>query len=530
MFTTMSRRLVGVLAALALALGLPGQPQADAAQKYSAPTRLRATAVAGTEARLAWRDVSGAPQYRVRYSTSKRMTHSRYLRTDTNTASLTGLTPGRTYYVRVKVTSAGGTSLSTYSTKLALRTPTARKRTYLSPTGLVIVPTGGATLQVSWNQGSAAAYRVSWADNKAMTGATTARVTGTSYVITALAALTRYYVRVKAVDASSGSTRSAYTSPVRSSTLTADSASIRVASYNVRCVNCTPGPTWYERRDAVVQTILGQDVDVVGLQEASQAKLRADNGAGDKIDQAQFEDLIQRLGSPYKLTNTKRYNCVRAKRSSNCVYADQGASDGTKIVYNSDRLTLLDAGSQTLTRLSEGNNRFVAWAVFRHKASGKEFLFADTHLEYLKGEEFYQLRIQQTKEVLAAVAAHNRGLPSYIVGDFNSTKWTDPDNAPRSTVLAAGFVDPLGNIDGTHAVEGAIVGHRIRTNYHSWNDFAEVARHTDHVNGSYLDYIFTSTGIEVPEWETVVNVDPEDRFIGTIPSDHNMIRATTVLR
>ena len=50
-----------------------------------------------------------------------------------------------------------------------------------------------------------------------------------------------------------------------------------------------------------------------------------------------------------------------------------------------------------------------------------------------------------------------------------------------------------------------------------------------YTNGTYLDYMWVTPGIEVPEWETVVNVDSNNNFIGQIPSVHNMVRATTRL-
>jgi hypothetical protein len=35
--------------------------------------------------------------------------------------------------------------------------------------------------------------------------------------------------------------------------------------------------------------------------------------------------------------------------------------------------------------------------------------------------------------------------------------------------------------------------------------------------------------MRVAEWETVARLDRSGRFIGTIPSDHNMIRLTVYL-
>ncbi|MCB0912165.1 MAG: hypothetical protein KDB60_11180 [Propionibacteriaceae bacterium] len=317
------------------------------------------------------------------------------------------------------------------------------------------------------------------------------------------------------------------------------SATIRVASYNVKCANCKGGKSWYTRRGAVVRTILGQNVDVIGIQEASQGWLKGKHG---KIDLSQFEDLVNRLGAPYALANTARNNCVNPDSPRNCVYADQGASQGTKIIYNTSTLTLVSQGSQALSYISGADNdRYVAWAIFQDKASGKRFFFANTHLEPRKGARYYELRQNQTREVLAVVSARSQGLPSYVVGDFNSYKWSRVndsksrsvarDNAPRRIMLdQGGFIDPLGNFDASmYTTQAAIVGNRIHTNFDSWNDYKRKAKHDDYVNGTYLDYIFTSPGIKVPEWETVVRINKKNKFIGTIPSDHNMVRATTVI-
>ena len=64
----------------------------------------------------------------------------------------------------------------------------------------------------------------------------------------------------------------------------------------------------------------------------------------------------------------------------------------------------------------------------------------------------------------------------------------------------------------------------------SWNDFQRKVRIADSgwVNGSNLDYILT-TRMRVSEWETAVAMDANGNFIGRIPSDHNLIRATVHL-
>lgn len=305
-------------------------------------------------------------------------------------------------------------------------------------------------------------------------------------------------------------------------------AEITVASYNVesktRDADTHP---WEQRRDAVASTIKSQAPDVIGLQEASQGKFEG-------VDLSQAEDLVNRMGSPYKLANTARYNCENAKSPYMCVPMYRGASNSQKIAYNSDTVEVLGKGSvktvSLKTRFEE--ERYVEWALFRHLDSGKQFFFVNVHLDPGKDKNTIDIRKKQMDQILAMIAEKNPGkLPTYIVGDFNSHKWTEGGNLPYDRMLSSGYVDPLGNsYMSTKTTEGATVKNRINTQFSSFNGWDRIAPQKAFVNGIYLDYIFTSKGIEVPEWETVVNVDKNGRFVGTIPSDHNMLRATTVIK
>ena len=506
------------------------------------PTGLKVTATAREVAALAWSAVAGAERYRIQYATSASLSPANYVRVSGATAEIRGLTAGKSYYFRIRVITPQGGNLSPYSSAVSAKTPTSTSATYLPPTALRIDPTGSNKASVAWSsRGPGLTYELDYASNAAFTGADTLLSSATSVTLTGLTAGTTYWTRVRVVRVSDGQRlpHSGYASVATARTPASAPSALKVASYNIKCTNCYSAVanegTWYQRRAAVVDTILGQKLDVVGIQEASQAWLKAADGTGSPINLSQFEDLVNRLGGPDKLTDPDRNNCVKSTTPTKCVYKDQGASQGTKIIYNSTALTLIDKGSKRLSEVDAGSNdRYVAWAILEQKSSGKRFFFANTHLEPVADSvglsAYYDLRIKQTQEILAVVKVKGLDLPTYVVGDFNSHKWTSPRNGPYDTMIAARFVDPLGNASrSTQATQGATVVNRIRTNFSSFNGFALHAPASSYVNGTYLDYIWTSSGITVPEWETVVNVTQAGDYVGVIPSDHNMIRATTTL-
>ncbi|HET9649831.1 MAG TPA: endonuclease/exonuclease/phosphatase family protein [Microlunatus sp.] len=410
-----------------------------------------------------------------------------------------------------------------------------------APAGLTVVSRSTTAIAVSWRPVSGAPkYRLQVSRTSSMRAATYHRVASTRAELSGLRAGTTYYVKVRVISAS-GSNLSAYSKAVKATTRKATSATskpLRVGSYNIKCSNCFSGLPeelpWSGRRAAVAATIEAADLDVVGLQEAGQAWLKDDNGKA--VNKSQFEDLVDLLGSPWKLTNTKRNNCVKDTTPTHCTYADQGASQGTKIIYNSDRIEMIDSGSKRLSYLkTTSNQRYVAWAVLRQRSTGQKFFFADTHLEAEADRQGstanYELRRKQAGEVVSTIKANNTGkLPVVAVGDFNSHKFTAPSNAPYDVMVNAGYVDSLGNTYGsTRTAPGATVEKRVRTYVNSFNDFVRTApSHPTWINGTYIDYIFTSK-LRVSEFENVANLDSAGRFVGVIPSDHNLMRATVWL-
>ncbi|MEI6248156.1 MAG: endonuclease/exonuclease/phosphatase family protein [Verrucomicrobiota bacterium] len=128
----------------------------------------------------------------------------------------------------------------------------------------------------------------------------------------------------------------------------------------------------------------------------------------------------------------------------------QGREGGDKgeymaIFYRRDRFELLETHDFWLSETPEvvGSKswntslpRMVTWARFRDKATGKAFVFANTHFDHMSEDA----RAQSAKLVRARFSALKPESPVLLVGDFNSAAKA---SAAYTTLTEGGFLTDL---------------------------------------------------------------------------------------
>jgi endonuclease/exonuclease/phosphatase family metal-dependent hydrolase len=316
---------------------------------------------------------------------------------------------------------------------------------------------------------------------------------------------TAYYLSARIVW-DSGGAASAWSEPITVSTVAA--VPLRVGSFNIHNAGLHDGPSWASRRKAVANTIAGQEVAVVGLQEANWT-----NVPGRRV--SQYRDVLNLLGSRWRVTTT----------------VGNSGPEGDRIIYDSSVVTMLRQGYEKLAGTHRsGNWRYVAWAEFRLNSTGQRFFFTNTHFLVGKDKKSWTIRRNSALQLVRLIKKKNTDeVPTIIVGDFNSHKFTTPSNAPHQIITAAGYVDPLDNIDDWRSTtERGIAEKRINAALYTANEYKRKALRNWYTTGVTIDQIYVSP-MRVAEWETVAHIDSAGRFIGVIPSDHNMIRATVYL-
>jgi len=330
-----------------------------------------------------WASVAGATSYQVRWATNAKLKGAKTKVVSGSYTELRHLASHRGYWIRVRAFLADGSRTSYGRTTRVWTMPRSGYR-LLPPAGVTAKPVGSTSLKVTFKPRShASKYLVKYGtSSSAMIEHAFSK--STTLILPGLRSSKTYYFEVRALN-SKGKPISNYSMLARATTGPANRSSlhytagshdpVRVASYNVLAYATSGRPSWESRRGYVVSTIAKQAPDVIGIQEVSQGTIR-------NSTLTQYDDLVARLGNPYRLTNAARYNCKVTTSRSNCKYRNQGASQANRIIYNANTLVLLAQGSMKLERLtSKDNERYLAWAKFRQITTGKVFLFATTHLQ-----------------------------------------------------------------------------------------------------------------------------------------------------
>ena len=497
------------MAALMLGILVPAGAwflQEDPAHSLAAPGDARVDETAATMLRVSWVPVARTDYYEVALIPADKKSPRTTVRSATSETQVPSLKAGVDYTVRVRavVGASKPHDVTPYSRPITARTEDPTQSALLTPRAFTVSAPKAGTVDARWEKiESATGYEVQYSTRKDFRGAKVAKSDIPRLSITKLDGGVHLFLRVRSTGPDGA--RSVWTTAAEVTTVVPDTPPpVRVASFNVRCHSCG-GPSWGARRGPVAAQIDSQSPDVVGLQEAQQSRPRG-------FGTSQFADIanaVSSLGPDYRVTDPAI-----------------GASMGTRIIYKPSTLILLNKGAIRYSSQRGGaTSRYAAWATFRQRSTGKEFVFFSTHLE----PKSYGVRLAQARQLAGSLKPIAGNRPVVAVGDFNASQFHY--YAVHRAMTGAGLVDVIGvQASSRQPASNAPAEKRIHSNFDSFQDMRRTPKGSSNpkANGVYLDYIFTSP-MRVLEFENVVRLDGAGRIIGTIPSDHDMIRADLVL-
>jgi hypothetical protein len=164
--------------------------------KLDTPTFGNVTATSSSEISVAWADVAHADSYLVEYATNDLFTDIHTVSVTGTSTTLTGLTAGTVYYIRVTAIGTGTYSNSDSS-------PSKSIMTKIIPTLNDVLATGSSTIKVEWSLvANASNYVIQYSTEASFDTFVTlpgVSASTTSATITGLDAGTTYYIRIMVI-------------------------------------------------------------------------------------------------------------------------------------------------------------------------------------------------------------------------------------------------------------------------------------------------------------------------------------------
>lgn len=311
---------------------------------------------------------------------------------------------------------------------------------------------------------------------------------------------------------------------------------VRVAGFNIQSVGVdrTRGEQrpWRQRRGTVISEILGERVDVIGVQEANPSNYFAARVGASKNQMLDLRNGLNAAGGHYALNTTAAVNCVNPLTTYHCRYRYRAASASERILYDTTTLTMVGHGFTRYQAQSgpRGTGGLV-WAVLRSKRNGHEFLFTSTHLCPTNRA----VRVAQWKQAITSTRRIKGTLPVVSVGDYNTHRMDSVAQTMLPAMRNAGFGDVLNQQYLVNPGRGTRAESLTNAWVNSYNHESRAVSQYSYedsrrMTGVSIDYVFASNYLRIKAFKLVLRFDPRTlRVAGTLPSDHNLLRATVVL-
>ncbi|MBM0123654.1 endonuclease/exonuclease/phosphatase family protein [Pimelobacter simplex] len=269
------------------------------------------------------------------------------------------------------------------------------------------------------------------------------------------------------------------------------------ATFNLACGSkstCNSGWKWKKRQKRVVDSIGLMNADVMVFAEAHLA-----HKYGKK--KRWIGKVMKKRGYTLACQTQKS---KKRKLFSQTAYVRSGVYAVVDPKHNSK-------GSR-FTRFGDRDHGY-CHALVQHRATGKLVALGALHLRDGNADG---VRQQETAYVLGRLQARFAGVPTVLLGDFNSHRGHERRgqvDAPRLVLEGAGFAD-ASDIAARLTYPFLNSAHGFDTNPPRSSTWP-----------THVDRIFVSPGITVPSWENIAVLDG-GRYAAPMASDHNPVRTT----
>ncbi len=247
---------------------------------------------------------------------------------------------------------------------------------------------------------------------------------------------------------------------------------LRVMTYNLRYASQKPPNDWPARRPVMKSLIAKAAPDVFGTQEGIYAQLK---------DIASDHPSYEWIGLGRDGGSRGEFMAIFYKRDrfEPMAYDHFWLSDTPEVI-----------GSATW---GHSNRRMVTWVRFRERATGREFMFWNTHLDH----EVEAARQKAASLIRDRLAASDRAIPLVLVGDFN---------CPAGNSRAFEILTGEAGLSDTWTMAAS----RVNEGLNTFNGFRPALK-----EGVRIDWVLVGGKVSVARAEIVTYSEN-----GQNPSDH----------
>jgi endonuclease/exonuclease/phosphatase family metal-dependent hydrolase len=377
------------------------------------------------------------------------------------------------------------------------------------PSGVTATSSAGHGVALTWSNGAVTGLSIQRAADASFTtnvASYTLRNNSQQFSPPGLTDGSTYYFRVRALN---NRTASAYSSVV-SAVAQSNAQSVRVATYNLNTAAAgSPAEPWSNRRVAGAGLVKQAAPDLLAVQEASSWVSRSSHDAFTSSFSCsyypsrvwrQVDDFVSALGGSYALAPTEYTPC-------NAPSGQSWFRGANYILYNPNTYSVVTAWHYVIDTVN-GTQKWAAWAIMRNNATGAKLLFVGPHVTANVTDQQRETETNTLIQQATKTAADNGNLPIVYAGDYNSNSKHTLDG-PGVAMRAAH------NADAEYAA-GSLTNFR----YDSANKYLR----TPPAFSDDIDHVFLSPGVAPRGWRLWLNLS-NGQFVGTIPSDHNLLTA-----
>lgn len=283
---------------------------------------------------------------------------------------------------------------------------------------------------------------------------------------------------------------------------------LTVASYNIRQLNTEDsiaGDGWDVRCPVIGSLVRFHGFDVFGTQEGFKRQL---------------EELKAELPA---------YDYIGVGREDG-----KDAGEHSAIFYRTDLFDVVDSGDFWLSETPDTPSigwdavlpRICSWGRFRHKESGREFLFFNLHMDHVGT----QARVESALLVQEKMKEFGKGTPTFLTGDFNVDQTHNSYHALTENGILSDAYLTAGEV---YALNGTFNSYRTDDYTTSRIDHIFVSPEVEVLKYGVLTDTYRTPIAEAPDSLSQAKYAPEEivlhRYVARTPSDHFPVVAKVVI-